>query len=307
MPLKQLAKQEFVAGATKKAGGTHIKSPRVKVTSLDEITDRIVKMMLYGGQGTGKTYVICGLLELGYKILVLTTDFGGDGLNTVRLEMKRRGKRELLKNTRVVQAEGYGAIRDFIDYPEKYVEGLWEMFVPDVVFWDGFSAFQQVDIAEHVQDAGKGDDSDLKFEMSQWGMVRNATIRTVNDFLGIHHGDINPHKIVTCLEDVKSKEGKMEDSMSPLMQGAGKTLAGAGFDLIWRVVCSMIGTGDNVKAHYKYQTKPDGTKRVGKSRGFEVNHEVPADMYHVWVGLTDELELPRPAGYVPRGEKEKKK
>jgi len=295
-----MLKKDFVGGVAPTAGGTHIKSPRVKVSTLSDIEDRILKMMLYGGQGTGKTFVICALLELGYKILILTTDFGGDGLNTVRLEMKRWKKKHLLKNTRVVEATGYDAIRDFIDNPTTYVEGLWTEFVPDLIFWDGFSAFQQVDIAEHVSDSGKGDDSDLKFEMSQWGMVRNATIRTVNDFLNMGSGDHKPHKIVTCLEEVKVKEGTQEDKLAPLMQGAGKILAGAGFDLIWRVSCNMVGTGDNVSASYKYQTKPDGTKRVGKSRGFDVPYELPADMYHTWVALTDELELPRPEAYVPK-------
>lgn len=302
MPLKQLTKKEFESGPSGSA--VHIKSPRVVCRGLDEDEASVVKLMLYGGQGTGKTYAICALLELGYKILILSTDFGGDGTNTVKLEMKRRGKKELLANARLVTADGYNAVRDFIDKPEKYVEGLWTEFVPDILFWDGFSGFQQLDIAEHIEDSGKGDDSDLKFEQSQWGMVRNATIRTVDDFLDIRapNGD-NPHKVVTCLEKIQVKEGRVEDQLSPLLQGAGGVLMGAAFDLIWRTSCDTTGKDEKAVSTYSYHTRPDGTKRVGKSRGFSFKGVIEADMYHVWPQILEELDLPVPEGYVPKEKK----
>lgn len=304
MPLKPVAKKEFTAGKPT-GSAVHIKSPRIKVRSLGDDEQRHIKMMMYGGQGTGKTYILCALLELGYKIVVLSTDFGGDGLTTVILEMKRRGKSNLLDNARVVGADGYLAVRQFIDHPEKYIDGLWDSFVPHIFFWDGFSGFQQLDIAEHIEDSGKGSDSDLKFETAQWGMVRNATIRTVDDFLDIvGPSGVAPHKIVTCLEKIILKEGRVEDQLSPLLQGAGGILMGAAFDLIWRSSCEIKGTGDNVVAEYRYQTQPDGTKRTGKSRGFDVAPVVKAEMYHVWVGLLKELGAPIPEGYVePKKEK----
>jgi hypothetical protein len=293
-----LKKTEFVkeAGPVKK--GTVIASPRVRVASLDEVEARYIKGMLFGPWGGGKTFTINALLELGFKVLVLTTDIGGDGLNTVILEQKKKGNAGLLKNIRKVEVEDYEACKSFIDRPETYVPDIYE-WDPDWIFWDGFSGFQQVDISEHVEDAGKQDDSDLQFEMNQWGQVRNATIRTVSNFLDINNKQTGRkwHKLLTCQENVRTKPGKAgegpQDTVSPLLQGAGGILMGAGFDFIWRVVAKTEGVGTTAKAKFVYETKPSN-ERWAKSRGFEFPETMDANFEGAVKEMFSQLDISLP-------------
>jgi hypothetical protein len=294
-----LKKAKFVkeAGTPNKKANV-VRSPVVRVAGLDEAEDRYLKGMLFGPWGGGKTFTINDMIALGFKVLVLTTDIGGDGLNTVILEQKKRGTPELLKNVKKVEVDDYDACKSFIDKPERYMPDIYE-WDPDWIFWDGFSGFQQVDISEHVEDAGKGDDSDLQFEMNQWGQVRNATIRTVSNFLDMHNKVTGKrwHKILTCQENVKTRPGKEGggpvDTVSPLLQGAGGILMGAGFDFIWRVVAKTKGVGSAARVEYVFETRPS-SERWSKSRGFEFPEIMPAKFDTALKSMFESLEIKLP-------------
>jgi hypothetical protein len=299
-----LKKTEFIKDAGPNKVANVVRSPAVRVASLADEEERYLKGMLFGPWGGGKTFTINHLLELGFKVLVLTTDIGGDGLNTVILDQKQKGNAHLLKNIRKVEVDDYDACVSFIKKPEAYMTDLYD-WDPDWVFWDGFSGFQQVSISEHVGDQGsekaeeKGQNTDLQFEMSQWGQVRNATIRAVSNFLDIHNKKTGRkwHKILTCQENIRTKPGKEGegpvDTVSPLLQGAGGILMGAGFDFIWRVLSKTQGVGSKAVSKHVFETKPSH-ERWSKSRGFEFPEVMDADFGAAVTTMFQQLDIPLP-------------
>jgi hypothetical protein len=300
-----LKKAEFIKEVGPNKAATVIRSPQVRITSLDEPEARYLKGMLFGPWGGGKTYTINALLELGFKVLVLTTDIGGDGLNTVILHQKRSGRDHLLANIRKVEVEDYDACVSFIKKPQRFMEDIYD-WDPDWIFWDGFSGFQQIDVSEHVEDQGSekaaeaGTNTDLQFEMNQWGQIRNATIRNVANFLGMNNKKTGRkwHKLLTCQENVKSRPAKEGggppvDTVSPLLQGAGGILMGAGFDFIWRCLAKTKGVGSDATLEYVYETKPS-SERWAKCRGFEFPPTLDGKFEVAVRSMFDQLELDLP-------------
>src|SRR5262249_36594749 len=89
-------KEAFLSspGTTKKTDDTKKKRPQVKKRS--DTSSRYIKIGLYGGAGMGKTYGIVDLVErFGLKVLIVSTDVGGDGLSTVTAELQARGRGDL--------------------------------------------------------------------------------------------------------------------------------------------------------------------------------------------------------------------
>ena len=84
-----------------------------------------IKIMLFGDLGTGKTYTIKDLLELGYKVLVLTTDIGGTGLNAVKIPLRMEGKSHLLDNLVEVVLNGDAEVQEFMEEPAVYFRDIY--------------------------------------------------------------------------------------------------------------------------------------------------------------------------------------
>ncbi len=294
--ITQVTKEEFVKGSNNKV----LASPRTpRAKKLSDRESRAYKILLFGKQGSGKTLSIVGLLLHGFKVFVISTDMGGDGLETVEMELGRLGRLELFDNVIHVTLPTYDNVMNFLDnpqsvYPEIYTEGI------DWLFWDGFSGYQQINLAEEIGSmtpAKSGDkevsdarESGLQFEMQDWGMVRNGTIRPLSKFIALNNAVTGQvwHKIVTCLEGtrvVRSGSGinittSYVDTKEPLIQGAACKLLGPAFDLI---INTRIGAGEE-KEKRKYLYVCAGHESVDgpKTRGLELPPIFDADMYKLW-------------------------
>lgn len=284
-------KESFVASAaaaTVKATGK--KRPIINRGD-DEDQGRWVKILGFGDAGSGKTFFIVGLLEAGLKILVVSTDLGGSGLASVYNELDRRGLKHLRKNIVELLFPDYTALTNFFRKPESLKEEGFDLFVfrPDFMVWDGFTGFQQTTVQNFILDeitpatknASEGRQEGLWAEQQDWGMIRNATVRSLNSFLGVHDW-VNGraiHKYVTCLGQ-KSVTDKLtgKTQRAPYVQGSAGALMGPAFDIIMEFRVK----GDSPNLRYEYGCVGD-EKFLGKARGFPLDPVEPADSKSLWL------------------------
>jgi len=308
---KGTSKEEFVS----KAGTREIKAPRRKGTTLDKEDVNFFKLMIFGASGVGKTHLLGEFVrDLGLKLAILSTDVGESGHLTIITQLESAGKGELKKNVYLLPLEGWGEVSDFLYDPYRFAPDLWA-FDPDIIAWDGFSGFQQLDVSEYVgnmkpkentdgssRDRGDARESGLFFEQADWGVVKVATGRTIDKFLSLKNPSDKPlHKIVTCLEaieyksvDPNKKQGaqQMVEAKKPLLQGSGSVLTYAGFDIIARA---------KVKVHAKdsgpvreYQLVTEGHENlVAKNRGFPLDSVIPNSAVYLWERIQQGLGITR--------------
>lgn len=306
-PESAAAAQKFVAGGVKT-----LTAPRAKVRKFgDEEPEMYLKLMLFGNPGTGKTYLVKSLLELGFKVLVATTDVGGDGLNSIIIPMRAQGTWDKFKaNLRSVELSGYESVKSFFTNPEETMDDIYD-WDPDFIFWDGLSGWQQIDVSTYVGDmtperAGNKTVSDaresgLQFEQADWGQVRNATVRGADDFASMRNKKTNRmwHKVATCHESVKSKGaaagGGFVEGKEPLLQGAGGRIILGAFDIVLRTtVTSDPLDEDGSKRQYKYILQPH-QNLAAKVRGFSLPPSMAADGKVLITDLFKQAGLSLPA------------
>ena len=297
---------DFIRGGVKT-----IAAPRAKVRNYAEDNDEVyIKLMLFGNPGSGKTYLVRALLELGYRVLVITTDVGGNGLNAVVIPMRLDGTWERFrKNLRAVDLEGYENVKSFMNNPQESIPDLYE-WDPDFVVWDGMSGWQQIDVSQYVGDmtpeskkgVSEARESGLQFEQQDWGQIRNATIRGLDDFCGMRNRKTGRiwHKVVTCHESVKSKGaasgGGFTEGKEPLLQGAGGRLAQGAFDIILRTaVQSDPLDEDGSKRKFFYILQPH-QNLAAKVRGFRLPAKMEADGKELIRTVMEQLGLELPKG-----------
>ncbi len=309
MALKKLeektdVKEDFV----KNVGARTLTPPRAprKLKNLDDEEATCFKQLVFGPTGSGKTYLLVALLLHGYSIAVLSTDLGGDGLSTVKAELKRIDRRDLIKNVHFITLETGEDINSFLREPADIVPDIYDYDI-DFFVWDGFSSWQQiilpVSIGELASDkASSGStvknlaevrEEGLQFEIADWGVFKNYTIRGLDRFLKLNNRRTGKiwHKIVTCLEGIKGqtvKNGALEQTIyketrEPMLQGSAVKLIGPSFDLILNTKKIV----DNGKASFKYI--------VDKERGLNLGAEYPADMYKLWEIIVEQLSLKKDA------------
>jgi hypothetical protein len=239
-----------------------------------------VNIMLYGPTGSGKTELIAKLLLAGLKVLVIDTDFGGNGLNTVRNYFynhpDERGK---LLNLLIVPLDSKGLQR-FVRNPTEAVPNIYT-FNPDVLFWDGGTAWQQCELENEIMgDDPFRDEADWK----SWKSAANGTIFTLMHFLKLHdlqNGKLWS-KVVTFVNDSKgeyekdSTDGKrilipntVEDG--PLLHTGARKVSQLGFDVILRTDKKQVGKDDV----YTYISR--GAKLLGKQRGYNLPDVINAN------------------------------
>ena len=266
---------------------------------LSESQVRWIKMLGYGHSGTGKSYAIKGFLEAGLKVLVISTDFGGSGLNTVINELVRDGKAHLLENIYNADFATYDEVEEFLQNPQSVFPDIYDLDI-DMLIWDGFSGFQQNHVTTKVADMiptrqGGGSvseqrESGLQIELQDWGMVRNGTLRPLMWFLGLHNKVTGKqwHKYVTALEANKEDKLQNEKMTGPLLQGSARDLIGPMFDVIFQAKSKVSGAGEDKKREYFYNCV--GHERLlAKSRGFQLDNVERGDMKNVWTKIAKQL------------------
>lgn len=288
-PEAKAAAEKFVSGGVKT-----INAPRAKAKHFDEVDPEMyLKLLFFGNPGTGKTYVVKALLELGFKVFVVTTDVGGDGLNAVIIPMRAAGTWNKFKhNLRSIELSGYETVKEFFTAPDVYEPDIYD-WDPDFVFWDGLSGWQQIDVSTYVGDMTperKGDkaisdarESGLQFEQADWGQVRNATVRGADDFCSMRNKKTGRmwNKIATSHEAVRSKGaaagGGFKEGLEPLLQGAGGRIIQGAFDLIVRTTIVSDPTDeDGSNRQYFYVLQPH-QNLAAKVRGFTLAPKMPAN------------------------------
>ncbi len=296
MALKSTSKaaEDFVknAGVPKRT----LTLPRInrpKKLSEDEAT--IFKGLLFGPPETGKTRSFLGLLQHGFKLFVISTDMGGEGLSTVKIALNRLGRKDLLENLTVVVLNDYDTVKSFIDdpttvYPTIYDEDF------DFLCWDGFSTFQGINVSEKVGDdikpqvkgdkeLSEGREAGVVFEIMDWGAVKNMTLRNLDNFLKINNPKTGKifHKLLTCLEGknaVRSGDGfngttNYVDNGKPLIQGAAINFLTPAFDLV-------INTR-KVGEEYRYL--------INRKRELDLAKDEPGDMYALWSKISAQMGI----------------
>ena len=300
-PAPGTAKEKFIVKTPKE--------PRTKVTvkKLSDPETKRVKILSYGHTGTGKTYAIVGFLLAGLKVLVMSTDIGGEGLTAVHTALRDLGRLDLADNVYHVELSEYEDIEVFVKEPTKIFPEIYDVDL-DMIVWDGFTGFQQYQLSEYIgeQEALRSDTGDrakpvsegrqsgLWFEQTDWGQIRNGTLRNLSRYLYMNNKKTGKvwHKYVTCLESGKMKEDKLTGELqkSPLIQGAAAGMMGPAFDVIIQMRCLDQGAGKMPK--YEYRTI-GSDKVLAKSRGIKLLPVEEPNMLVVWNKICTQLEIPQ--------------
>jgi hypothetical protein len=294
MSLNSLAAPKSASDFQKAAVGKkrNLQAPRPQVRSGSDPFSQAIKLLMFGAPGSGKSVCQASLLALGQKVFSVVTDIGGSGSLSTRLWCRNVLKKpELLENFRELELNSRNQVEEFLDNPASFWPEIYD-WNPDVITWDTFSGFQQIDVMEHVEGLG------LTTEQF-WGEVRKATINPLDKFLNLNN-NVNGkiwHKIVMCHENEKSKskrDGASETILTrePLIQGSAGKIAMGAFDLIIRTyVTSKVEDEDSVdvnKRAYRYTIEP-ASNVVAKNRGFDLPPNMPAKFDQVWTKLMEQI------------------
>lgn len=247
------------------------------------------KIALVGPTGTGKTRTVKGLLENGERVFVVSTDYGGSGLDTVRNELRREGKTDLLENLTEIEINSHEVLCDFIEDPQIVsINGLsfWD-WSPTVLFWDGVSNWQMNILDEYILDMRPGTQGSsearlkgLRAEQQDWDSIRRGTARTIHAFMGIHGPSSKVHKFLTFYEkEPEEDKATGEYTRAPMLQGGAKAFTPGAFDLI--IYTQRVGKGENIA----YEYVMNSTKHRTKTRGYAFRDREPADMKVLWAEI----------------------
>lgn len=288
---------------SKVVGPSNLNTKRVVFHDLTDAEGQWVKVLFYGESGTGKTRVLKDLVKLGFKVLVISTDFGGSGLSTVRNELTDEGLKHLGRNIIHADFPTYADIEDFLEHPEQYSLPGYDnvySFDPDWIVWEGFSGYQlhQVDTKVSGMTAQRGDGGKaiseqrlegLRLEQTDWDAVKRATLRPLNNFLNLHNFKTGKawHKYVTAHETEPTDKNPR---WRPLLQGAAGKLLENAFDIIIETEKYMMPgkAGEPQKVGFRYKTC--GHDIMTKSRGYNLLENEEADFSKLWVKITKYLD-----------------
>lgn len=286
-PGPTLVASQKVATALHAAGD----SPEFLVRDGEDVGSNWAKICLYGATATGKTLFIVGLLLADERVLVFSTDFGGSGLQSVKQWFKDNPEHaHLLANLKEIEFPNHAAADKFLKAPWAFAPKL-AAFDPTVLFWDGFSGFQQHHVEMYIEstnESRKANLLDFDMDTKNWAQVRNATLWPLNSFfLILAPSGRTLHKVVTCAED-DGKEDKQTGllSVGPLLHGVSRKMMQHAFDIILRTKKEYEMGG----ALAKYQYITDGDKySVTKSRGFGLAPIEPGDGTKLWEKIKGRL------------------
>lgn len=262
----------------------------------------VVNICLMGIPGTGKTRAIAQAIELGAKVVMINTDTGQSGEETILSYLRTAGKEDLFySNLIIIRVDDDDELSDFLAKPEKSFPEIYE-FDPDILVWEGFSNWQQTKLyskvgelyRETVEIANENSSKEksvstqraegLQLEMQDWGKIRNASIQRLEEFLNLNNKVTGREwvHLVTIHEAVETKMLKQENappvameqlSGRPLIQGAAKNLIGGGFTLSLR--CR------EERGKYYYELSTTKTMGMSKNRGIALPEKFDADFVKV--------------------------
>lgn len=295
-------KEAFLGSSGKTKTTVATKRPMVK--KLSDTSSRYIKIGLYGASGMGKTFGLADLVERhGMRILVLSTDVGGDGLNTLSAELNARGRGDLM-DTHVyhVTLSTYEEVSEFCEKPELFFPEVYDVDL-DMLVLDGFSGLQQYQIPEYVESLDTVYDKDGKLNGQRyWGEVRTATSKILNKFLYRHNKKTGKlwSKYVTMLASDAATEASLlsatteaerqklrKDVKVPFIQGSAAKLIEPSFDFFGYCTTRRIeDPKDSTKkiTQYVYRVEPSEKQRA-KVRGCKFDPIIPANMGDVWAAL----------------------
>lgn len=326
-----LTKNAFVAGGTAATASAKTVQPPAKVDpiyaiqTLDELEPH-VKVYNWGMSGSGKTFLLAKLVEAGYKIAVVNSDVGGNGLNTIVSYLKQVGKPHLRKNILIIPIPTYQASESFLENPAVYVKkcggpDLWQ-WDPTIFAWEGYGNWQQVHAWDHVVSMTGGKkqkDSDLDglaLATMDYGLLMKATHFAIDSFCRIQnpYTGATPHKIYQAHVDDRpvDMEGKkvpqekqqgvqLQSGQKPWIMGQGAKLVTGACDFGFRSFSQEVRSpGKPTQIVYGWDFTP-GERNGGKTRSsFTLGPVIcPVDPLTVWNAMLDAVDAPRlpaPAG-----------
>lgn len=283
---------------------TPLTAPRATVRRLSDPAKAGVRIFLYGPSGSGKSYFAKELLARGFRIVFLSTDIGGSGMAAVEGPLRREGKLSALDNGVDIEIRDYATTMKFLEKPESIWPEIYD-FDPDIIFWDGFGAFQQIELMEYVGDMSGGKksteqrESGLQLEQRDWGLVKQATIRMLDRFCSLHNPKTGKvwHKILTAHEAIKSVSNGdasvLTETKEPLLSGAGGVLSKGAFDLILKTSVRKAKSGeegDSGGRVFEYVTAGH-QNLAAKNRGFDLPPVVPGDGGALFTTLLEQRGL----------------
>lgn len=286
---------ERMAAAKARAKGATARH-RPAPYNLNAEGDDPVKLMLFGHLASGKTYFIIGLLLSGERVYVLSSDFGGNGLLTVKNALKSIGRLDLLKNIRGLDVSTYDDVIDFLENPVAFDAEI-EKFDPTAFMWEGFSSFNIDILDEYILSMAPGANNagDLRhagFTHTQqdWQGMKRGTLRALRKALAFSlPSGKRIHKIVTAHQSKPTNnELTNQTERGPLIQSSARDLAGGGFDVILQCYKEEEKETKEVKHFYRCTGASD--KFSVKNRGFQLKAVMEADPEKVWKILTNREE-----------------
>lgn len=290
---------EKLAAAKKRSGGVAGK-PKPAAYSLDDDTAAPPKLMIYAHSGCGKTYFIVGLLLEGERVFVLSTDFGSNGLATVKNALRKMPQyfnvetdewtpagKEILSRVRAIDLSTYPQVVDFIDNPLDFAPDL-DTWAPTVMMWEGFTTFNVDILDEHILSFAPGAENsgDLRYEgfthtKQDWQGMKRGTVRPVRKFMALTLPNGKPMaKILTTLESGGAELNTLTQKVekTALVHGTGRALMGPAFD----VILEAFKVTKDGETKYYYRCEGDSDKYLVKSRGYDLKPVEDADPARVW-------------------------
>lgn len=243
-------------------------------------------IMLFGDGGTGKTFMVVGLLQAGLKVFGIGTDFGNNGFITIyNYFYDHPEEAHLLDNFIEITLDADG-LMEFARRPEDVVIELADGtktniydFNPDVIFWDGVSSWQMTELEARI--CGLNDflreDSDFK----DWRSTQNGTLFPMMRIMKLEGKDGKPwSKIMTFASEKSPKYEKTEfkdakgapvravvsgsNKNGPMLHTKVRDLSIFGFDLCMETSVQDLG---NKKTFY-YTS--NSSEKLVKSRGWNL-------------------------------------
>lgn len=254
-----------------------------------ELTSKRKKIFIFGHQGTGKDYFLKAPLRAGHRIFVISTDDGGNGIETVINAVRNTVPPEVLDNIQGIDLSKQEQISLLFSDTPQYIKD----FDPTIIVLDGVSGMQAaVDqyVLEHESKEMKDSemrDAGLVAGKQDWQGIARGTRNNLIDFQSWEPNGHGVHKIATSLQNEKMDKLVERGRIGPLLDGKARDTAGVGFGIVFQTYKQKVD--DRLKYFYRFSA--DSDKYMVKCRGYDLPETMEADPEKVWEILTGEKPI----------------